>query len=238
MATEITTTVAVLGAGWAGISAGYELSQAGLQDFVVVEGGNHIGGRSRKVDFGDGYVVEDGSNWVQGIGNSKKLQANPIWELAERYGLSKIKKKKHPFKNVGEGSIQQNYESYVIYDENGLPVADKDIRWGDMETASNCVVNTGVGLNLEFWQSGNVPSPIPTQRELLEQCGWTPMSPVDDVIEWWEMDWEWGGEPDFGSGYEVVWSYQDYDEEDEFVIDQRGFQVRYLIGQLSPYFLP
>jgi monoamine oxidase len=93
------TTVAVLGAGWAGISACSQLSKHGIDDFLLVEGGKHIGGRTRKkTNFGDGnYTIEDGSNWIQGVGNIKKGHANPVWELATKYGLEKIKKKKHPF---------------------------------------------------------------------------------------------------------------------------------------------
>lgn len=229
------TTVAVLGAGWAGVSASYELAQQGAT-FLLVEGGSHIGGRSRKAEFG-GYIVEDGSNWIQGVGNSKKGHANPIWELAERYGLAKIKKKKHPFKNVGKGSIQQNYESYVVYDVNGDLVADKDIRWDDMESAFECLNQRGLDLNLAFWDDGTIEDPMDvTQRMLLKECGWTPDSPLDDLIEWWDMDWEWGHSPASGTGYSnPVFGYKDYDEEDEFIIDQRGFQ--YLAESLAEEFL-
>ena len=39
------------------------------------------------------------------------------------------------------------------------------------------------------------------------------------------MDWEWGHSPDDGNCLDVVFGYEDFDEDDEFVIDQRGFQV-------------
>lgn len=234
--TTIETTVAILGAGWAGVSAGNELHKAGLNEFVIVEGGSHIGGRSRKVNFGekeDGgqYVVEDGSNWIQGIGNSKKADANPIWELAEKYGLSKIKKKKHPFKNVGEGTIQQNYCSYAVYDANGYPVADipGDIRWDDMEYAYDCVKEKSIKNSLAFWTDGTLLDQTCSQRTLFEECGWFPVTPMDELIEWWDMDWEWGHNPDDGNCYDPVWGYEDFDEEDEFIIDQRGFQVSWIL---------
>ncbi|KAL2809270.1 amine oxidase [Aspergillus granulosus] len=65
------TKVAVLGAGVAGIRAAQELSENGVDDFVIIEYQDRIGGRMHDVEFGQGpdggpYKVEAGANWVQG----------------------------------------------------------------------------------------------------------------------------------------------------------------------------
>lgn len=64
----------VLGAGMAGITAAQTLHNASIEDFVIVDVNDYIGGRVRHTNFGkDGngepYVVELGANWVQGLGS-------------------------------------------------------------------------------------------------------------------------------------------------------------------------
>lgn len=53
----------------AGIRAAQELSQNGVDDFVIIEYQDRIGGRMHDVKFGQGpdgvpYKVEAGANWV------------------------------------------------------------------------------------------------------------------------------------------------------------------------------
>jgi polyamine oxidase len=53
----------------AGIRAAQELSQNGVNDFVIIEYQDRIGGRMHDVKFGQGpdgvpYKVEAGANWV------------------------------------------------------------------------------------------------------------------------------------------------------------------------------
>jgi polyamine oxidase len=63
------TTVAILGAGMAGIKAAETLSNASIHDFVILEYRDTIGGRAWHTNFGKDengvpYVVELGANWV------------------------------------------------------------------------------------------------------------------------------------------------------------------------------
>lgn len=67
------TTVAVLGAGIAGITTAQALHNQSITDFLIVEYQGEIGGRVHHADFGQGpdgnpLLVEYGANWAQGLG--------------------------------------------------------------------------------------------------------------------------------------------------------------------------
>lgn len=66
-----------------GISAAKVLAEKGVEDLVILEASDRIGGRVRKEDFG-GVSVELGAGWVAGVGGK---ESNPVWELARKSGL-------------------------------------------------------------------------------------------------------------------------------------------------------
>lgn len=76
-------SVIVVGAGVSGISAAKVLAEKGVEDLVILEASDRIGGRVRKEDFG-GVSVELGAGWVAGVGGK---ESNPVWELARKSGL-------------------------------------------------------------------------------------------------------------------------------------------------------
>lgn len=59
------------------------LSENGVEDFLMLEAADKIGGRIRKKDFG-GATVELGAGWIAGVGGN---QMNPVWEMAARSNL-------------------------------------------------------------------------------------------------------------------------------------------------------
>ena len=71
-------TVAVVGAGYAGLSAALELADRGI-DVVVLEAGDRVGGRTYSVRGADGTVIDRGGQW---IGPTQRDFAS----LVERYG--------------------------------------------------------------------------------------------------------------------------------------------------------
>ncbi|CAL1361532.1 unnamed protein product [Linum trigynum] len=73
----------VVGAGISGISAAKVLAENGIEDLVILEATDRIGGRIRKENF-DGVCVELGAGWIAGVGGK---EANPVWELAANLGL-------------------------------------------------------------------------------------------------------------------------------------------------------
>ncbi|XP_057978587.1 polyamine oxidase 1 [Malania oleifera] len=76
-------SVIVVGAGVSGISAAKVLAENGVEDLVILEASDHVGGRIRKEDFG-GVSVELGAGWIAGVGGK---ESNPVWELARNSGL-------------------------------------------------------------------------------------------------------------------------------------------------------
>lgn len=66
-----------------GISAAKFLAENGVEDVVILEASDRIGGRIHKEDFG-GVTVELGAGWISGVGGRK---SNPVWELASKSGL-------------------------------------------------------------------------------------------------------------------------------------------------------
>lgn len=77
------SSVIIIGAGVSGISAAKVLAENGIEDVVILEASDRIGGRIRKESFG-GVSVELGAGWIAGVGGK---ESNPVWELANDSGL-------------------------------------------------------------------------------------------------------------------------------------------------------
>ncbi|KMT18801.1 hypothetical protein BVRB_2g029100 [Beta vulgaris subsp. vulgaris] len=77
------SSVIIIGAGISGISAAKQLADNGVEDIVILEASDRIGGRIRKETF-SGVNVELGAGWIAGVGGK---ESNPVWELANRAGL-------------------------------------------------------------------------------------------------------------------------------------------------------
>ncbi|KAL9421013.1 hypothetical protein AB3S75_038558 [Citrus x aurantiifolia] len=75
--------VIIIGAGVSGISAGKILAENGIEDILILEASDRIGGRVRNEKFG-GVSVELGAGWIAGVGGK---ESNPVWELASKSGL-------------------------------------------------------------------------------------------------------------------------------------------------------
>ncbi|KAK4372144.1 hypothetical protein RND71_007528 [Anisodus tanguticus] len=76
-------SVIIVGAGISGLTTAKVLSENGLDDVVILEAADKIGGRIRKEEFG-GVMVELGAGWIAGVGGK---QSNPVWELALQSNL-------------------------------------------------------------------------------------------------------------------------------------------------------
>lgn len=63
--------VLILGGGVAGIIAAQQLHNAGIDNYLIVEGRDELGGRMHSFKMGN-YTLELGCNWVQGT-ESRKL---------------------------------------------------------------------------------------------------------------------------------------------------------------------
>ncbi|CAJ1958895.1 unnamed protein product [Sphenostylis stenocarpa] len=77
------SSVIIVGAGISGIAAAKVLAESGVEDVVILEASDRVGGRIRKERFG-GVSVELGAGWIAGVGGPL---SNPVWELATQFGL-------------------------------------------------------------------------------------------------------------------------------------------------------
>ena len=59
------------------------LAENGVDDMLILEASDRIGGRIRKEEFGE-VTVELGAGWIAGVGGK---QSNPVWELAKQSNL-------------------------------------------------------------------------------------------------------------------------------------------------------
>ncbi|KAH6765887.1 polyamine oxidase 1 [Perilla frutescens var. hirtella] len=100
--TRTRCSVLIVGAGISGITAAKELAENGVEDFVIVEAADRIGGRMRKEDF-SGVTVELGAGWIAGVGGD---HINPLWEMARHSNLRTC------FSDYSNAR-------YNIYDNNG-----------------------------------------------------------------------------------------------------------------------
>src|SRR4051812_7198999 len=75
--TDRPTTVAIIGAGVAGLSAAQRAHELGI-DAIVLEASNRIGGRVQTVERADGSVWDRGAHWL------RQVPVNPFVAEAER----------------------------------------------------------------------------------------------------------------------------------------------------------
>ena len=78
--------VLILGGGVAGIIAARTLHQNGIDDFLIVDALDQLGGRMMNRTFA-GKTIEVGANWIQGT-QSGNGPANPIFELAKKHNIT------------------------------------------------------------------------------------------------------------------------------------------------------
>ena len=97
---ETSYDVIIVGSGWAGIAAARKLSLNEVDNFIVLEARDYIGGRSRSINLSDGQPVDIGSSWVFNIGSSSNR--NPVHQAVLDSGVSYTQ----------EGWISATYMSY------------------------------------------------------------------------------------------------------------------------------
>jgi polyamine oxidase len=81
--------ILIVGGGVAGVIAARTLREQGLNNFVIIEARNELGGRLQGRTFGKGakmFYVEDGANWIQGM-ETKGVRTNPILKLARKHDI-------------------------------------------------------------------------------------------------------------------------------------------------------
>jgi len=129
--------VVVVGGGFSGLAAAYELSRVGY-DVTVVEARNRVGGRV--ISFGDlvpGKNVEGGGEL---IGSN-----HPAWNgYAKQFGLKFL------------DATEEDLEAPVVLNGKRLSSDESDALWEEMEKAFNTVVADASKIDAdEPWKAAN-----------------------------------------------------------------------------------
>lgn len=173
--------VLILGAGMAGIAAGFTLQSNGISDFIILEAGNQIGGRVKsQVLQRSGARIELGANWIQGI-DPEQPEKHPLYSIAQGCG------------ELGGFYMGKELNtSHHFYDSSGTEITySKELQqrikdWYAVEekVTDESVQRTKAGL------------PDISLRKALKDSGWTPQSPVDSAIEWVGVDYTFTNTPE------------------------------------------
>ncbi|KAG9023183.1 hypothetical protein FS837_005915 [Tulasnella sp. UAMH 9824] len=204
--TSDTYDALILGGGVAGVLAAQQLHEAGIDNFLIVEARDELGGRMHSYKI-DNYTVEVGCNWVQGTqtGNGP---INPIYSLALKHKLV---------------TTTNNWEDIQFYDENG------HANFGDAftraEEAYDALI-TGAGERID-----NRKVDL-NARAGYSVMGYRQGDKYDWAAEYYHFDWEWAQSPEqsswiatsFNNNFTFDASRGGFSDENLLSVDQKGFK--------------
>ncbi|XP_002986593.2 polyamine oxidase [Selaginella moellendorffii] len=198
----------------AGIMAANTLSEAGIDDFVILEATDRIGGRMREADFA-GKRIELGANWVEGV---NETTTNPIWELANKHKLRMFYSN---FDNLSSN----------IYTQDGH-FANKlgDIYMKKLDDSSEWIESLGIKKS----QSNSADISVFTAQRIY---GKVPSTPVEMVLDYYNYDYEFAEPPRVTSlkNTQPNPTFHNFGDSNFLVADQRGYS--YLVQKLAEEFL-
>jgi len=193
-ATEVDADVLILGAGMTGMAAAQRLKQLGVDSYLIIEGSGKVGGRARQQSLGE-YQVQMGPLWVHGG------ELNLLWDLVHARNIS---------------ILQTDYDDWIVYNDEGMNITG----------VANVIYDEGFSEALEKiveFQHNITLSGAPdiSAKAALRLVGWNAKTPVEQILELWEIDFESGTLPDLSSAkYLELYRY----DEDWVIVDQQeGF---------------
>lgn len=195
--------VIIIGAGFSGISAAKTLSDAGINDFLILEGTDRIGGRIRKTNFA-GINVEMGANWVEGVGGH---QMNPIWTMANKL---KLRNFYSDFSNLSSNTYKQDgglHESSLVQ---------------EVIEAAESVNEVGEKFSNALPASGNEDISVLTYQRLQNHV---PSTGLEMAVDYYACDYEFAEPPRVTSLQNTIPlpTFANFGEDVYFVADQRGY---------------
>ncbi|XP_033117999.1 polyamine oxidase 1-like [Anneissia japonica] len=162
--------VLILGAGAAGLKAAEVFHDQGMNDFIIIEGTNHTGGRVADVLFA-GMRVDIGASWAH-PGNTKIITT--VLDLGIEHHVT-------------------NFSSRLVFNQAGNDVTDstKPI----FEKLDKAIKYMADKAKMSIAED----EPDISQRAALRLGGWYPKTPVEKAIEWFDFDFEWADIPEVTS---------------------------------------
>ncbi|XP_038053184.1 polyamine oxidase 7-like [Patiria miniata] len=163
--------ILILGAGASGLQAARTLHDNGMDDFIIVEAADRIGGRVQSAQFA-GYTVPLGAGWAQPAGS----QADQL--------VRDLDLRRHT----------SDYDSLTIRNATGHDVTDEaDAIYERLEKAIDKLNE----LSARLKKNDDIPDM--SQRSALRIGEWIPQSAIDKAIEWFEYDFEYADGPEVSS---------------------------------------
>ena len=158
--------VLILGAGFAGLGAAERLSENGIENFLIIDQRDKIGGRAQSVKFG-GTTVELGPQWILNADPSlSEEQRQPLLSLAQQCNIT--------YREAPLGSRGRK-----VY-RDGLDITQSpELRRaiGRLAAATapamTSTILEGLGQNDDLSVAGG-----------LRAAGWLPRSTIDEFVEY------------------------------------------------------
>ena len=202
--------VLILGAGMSGISAAKSLHENGVDNFMIIEARDRMGGRLRSEQFG-GVRVELGEQWVFGIHfpedpPSRFSDQNHVQQLIERCGIKGLNPKRN--------------ESRAFHDVDGKLIDNKIIDEGVNEF-DNLTIATLIEEAENRKKKGLPDIPI---RQALNDIGWITDTPFKKLMEWDFFDFFYQQLPETASHFRTVpkKAWVNFGQDVLIITDQRG----------------
>ncbi|PPQ69357.1 hypothetical protein CVT25_004749 [Psilocybe cyanescens] len=200
--------VLILGGGVAGVIAARTLHERGIDDFVVVEARNELGGRMQTATFAN-RTIEQGPNWIQGTQDGKG-PANPIFTLAKKHGL--------------KTQFNDWFGSVSTFDASGaVDFLDVFNQSGDDFDSLTVAAGARVDQNL-------VDLSARTGYALIKANA---KNPHASASEYYQFDWEYAQTPEessliassWGNNFTYDTDQGGFSDDNQMSIDQRGFKT-------------
>ena len=161
----------------------------------------------KSAQFG-GKTVELGANWIHGITN------NPIYQLAQKYGLQMVK---------------YDWDDWIVRSSTGNDVtATADSVSGELEAAIKAADKRSKDKFLKF-------EPDISWRSAFNMAHWIKKDEVAQAVEWYYFDFDYGLTPEEVSlkGGPFSTNSELYPGGDMYVTDPRGFKYIFerLLGE-------
>ncbi|ESK95575.1 polyamine oxidase [Moniliophthora roreri MCA 2997] len=211
--------VLILGGGVSGIIAARELHKRGVNDFLIIEGREQLGGRMVNHIMHGNSSVELGANWVQGTSNTITNASNPILDLAVKHGL---KTNRSNLENITTFDSSGQRDWLDVYKKNAVNYQNLFVEAGARVFSSLVDMSARAGYSL---------------------MGIKPSTPEEKATEYYRFDFEYAQSPDQTSWIAAAWNQNHtfepnqggFSNESLLSVDQRGF--KYIIQHEAEEFL-
>ena len=161
--------VLILGAGLAGLGAARRLSQSGINDFLILEQRDQIGGRVQSTQFA-GTTVELGPQWVFSVDQSVPEESQqPLWPLIQKCNVS--------LREAPLGALPNKFYTSEGEDLSSSPELFSALQGFTLASlrANEILVGLRDGEDL-------------TAAAGLRESGWSPRTPIEEAAEFIRFD--------------------------------------------------